>query len=111
MTQSRAADANHGKKLEAFREGFEFVFYLSGKFARRHDDEHGLFRILENFFNKRDQEGRRLASAGVSDADDIGALERMRNSPVLNRRRDSVSFFENIAFQAFVDLEIGEIVF
>ena len=103
-----AADATDGEYAHAFGEGSELGVDLDGQLAGRSHDEDLLLRIRADFVDERDEKSRRLAGAGVGDADDVGALEDVRDGAVLDRRRELVAFFKDAVAQNRVDLEISE---
>lgn len=85
------------------RETLELFVYLKREFARRHDDENALIPFLHHLIEKRDEEGARFARAGIGDSDNVSAFENLRNSLILDRRRDRISFLEKVIFDAGID--------
>src|SRR3989344_3675716 len=105
-----AADAHRAVYTEPFGKPFELVGYLQSQLAGRDHNQNPVAGRGQNFIDERDKKRGRFAGAGVGDADDILAAQYVRDSAVLNRRRQCVSFGYDIALEPRIDGKITELV-
>jgi hypothetical protein len=105
-----AADADGGAQAGAEGEVAELLVDLDGQLAGRDQDEHLFLLAVEHLVDQRDEEGGRLAGAGIGDADDVAAVEDVRNGSVLDRSRMHELALGDIGLELLVDLEVLELV-
>ena len=88
-----AAEHQRGRNMRALGEHADAFLDLHGEFARRHHDERARRVVLalvahgHDVFEDRQHEGRRLAGAGLGDAQNVAALQLRRDRLGLDRRR------------------------
>src|SRR5271170_3533098 len=112
----RHAAEDHGDlERQPRREIAETLRDLTGEFARRAEHEGPCSELRrragigEQLVEDRQREGRRLASAGLGDADEIAALHQRGNRLCLDRRRLLIAHFSERPYEGLGEAEAIEI--
>ena len=87
---------------------------LAGQFARRGEHEHAAMRrqhalfVVDELLDRREHEGRRLAGAGLRDAEQIAAFEQDRDRLLLDRGGGGVALGFERADERLGEAELCE---
>ena len=110
-TLAHAAEDRRHAQRQMFRVGAHVFLDLHHQLARRRDHQRAHPAPLpfaepsSEMMQNRQDEGRRLAGAGLRDADDIAPGENLRNGGRLDRRRLGVTSFLDGFEDAVVETE------